>query len=238
MRVFYDRYEQVELWGKDLYAHLNDVYSTAARYCVLFASRSYARKVWTNHERSAAQERAIQEHREYILPARFDDTTIPGLRGTLGYVDLRKVTPLQLARMIVEKLGAKQRANYLPPMPDLLLRSYVAEYGEADPVLLSDRAGHFLDALRRTNAEEREAIIQLFQHTCTADLPRNVHMNVDLLARLTGVSEGKLLRLFAGLRSLGFYTRCFNWRVKRSRLARAVQGYPAGRPRLVCCPGL
>lgn len=84
VRVFYDRYEQVGLWGKDLYAHLNDVYSTAARYCVLFASRHYARKIWTNHEREAAQERAIQEHREYILPARFDDTAIPGLRRTFA----------------------------------------------------------------------------------------------------------------------------------------------------------
>src|SRR5579863_9031281 len=60
IRVFYDRYEQVELWGKDLYAHLHDVYSAAARYCVLFVSANYARKVWTNHERAAAQERAIQ----------------------------------------------------------------------------------------------------------------------------------------------------------------------------------
>jgi hypothetical protein len=93
VRVFYDRYEQVELWGKDLYAHLNDVYSTAARYCVLFVSEHYARKVWTNHERSAAQERALRENREYILPARFDNTTVPGLRSTIGHVDLRTVTP-------------------------------------------------------------------------------------------------------------------------------------------------
>jgi len=30
VRVFYDLYEQVDLWGKDLYVHLNDVYSGAA----------------------------------------------------------------------------------------------------------------------------------------------------------------------------------------------------------------
>jgi hypothetical protein len=128
VRVFYDRYEQVGLWGKDLYAHLDDVYGSAARYCVLFASKQYARKIWTNHERATAQERAIQEHREYILPARFDDTEIPGLRHTIGYVDLTKIKPAELATMIIEKLGGVQQTNYFPPMPDLLLRSYVQGY--------------------------------------------------------------------------------------------------------------
>jgi hypothetical protein len=78
VRVFYDRYEQASLWGKDLYEHLDRVYQGAARYCVLFASGHYARKVWTNHERRSAQARAVRENEEYILPVRFDDTDIPG----------------------------------------------------------------------------------------------------------------------------------------------------------------
>jgi len=217
-RVFYDRYELVELWGKDLYVHLSDIYSTAARYCVLFVSANYARKVWTNHERAAAQERAIREHGEYVLPARFDDTTIPGLRRTVGYVDLRKVKPAELAGMIVAKLGGKQRRTYLPPMPDLLLRSYVKDYGSVDPVLVYETAEHFLESLRRTSTDERESIIQLFQHTCPNDLPRNVHMNVDLLSRLAGSSQGRLLRTFAGLRSLGFYARSFKRRTEKGHM--------------------
>ena len=79
--------------------------------------------------------------------------------------------------------------------------------GSADPALVYDRAANFLEALRRTTIDEREAIIQLFQQTCPADLPKNVHMNIDLLCRLTGFSTNKLMRLFAGLRSLGFYTQ-------------------------------
>jgi hypothetical protein len=210
IRVFYDRYEQVELWGKDLYAHLHDVYSTAARYCVLFVSASFSRKVWTNHERAAAQERAIKENREYILPARFDDTPVPGLRGIIGHIDLRAVKPQDLAKMVAKKLGARQRSDYLPPLPDLLFRSYVSEYGgEVDLDAVHDSANHFLEALRRTNQQEREAVIQLFLNACTAELPDNVHINTDLLARVTGLSEGKLVRLFAGLRSLGFYSRSF-----------------------------
>ena len=79
VRVFYDMYEQANLWGKDLYVHLADVYQNRARYCVLFVSRHYAKKVWTSHERQNAQARAIGGSKEYILPARFDRTEVPGL---------------------------------------------------------------------------------------------------------------------------------------------------------------
>ena len=48
---FYDDYEKAEMWGKDLSEHLDRVYQKDARYCVLFASEAYARKVWTTHER-------------------------------------------------------------------------------------------------------------------------------------------------------------------------------------------
>ena len=36
VRVFYDKYEQAQLWGKDLYQHLSYVYKDAARFCVIF----------------------------------------------------------------------------------------------------------------------------------------------------------------------------------------------------------
>src|ERR1019366_9149997 len=80
VKVFYDGYEEADLWGKDLYEHLALVYSKKARYCNLFASKDYADKVWTSHERENAQARALQSKGEYLLPARLDDTEIPGVR--------------------------------------------------------------------------------------------------------------------------------------------------------------
>jgi hypothetical protein len=107
VKVFYDDYEQADLWGKNLYEHLTDVYQTQARYTVMFISVHYARKLWTRHERRAAQARALNEHREYVLPARFDDTEIEGLLPTVGYVDLRSATPEELANLVVRKLASK-----------------------------------------------------------------------------------------------------------------------------------
>lgn len=105
VKVFYDKYEQVDLWGKDLYEHLSDVYQNQARFTVMFISRYYAEKLWTRHERKNAQARAFREKGEYILPARFDDTELPGLSGTVGYLDLRYLSPAQLAEAIRKKLS-------------------------------------------------------------------------------------------------------------------------------------
>jgi hypothetical protein len=105
IKVFYDMFEQVDLWGKELYTHLDGVYRHKARFCVMFISENYQRKNWTNHERESAQARAFQENEDYILPARFDDTEIPGVRPTVGYINLRDHTPKQFAQLCKLKLG-------------------------------------------------------------------------------------------------------------------------------------
>ncbi|MFZ2276861.1 MAG: TIR domain-containing protein [Prosthecobacter sp.] len=114
---FYDDYNAVDLWGKDLYTHLSMVYSEAQRYVVMFISHHYADKVWTNHERRSAQSRALIEKGEYILPVRFDDTIVEGLLPTVSYLDARRISPEILASKILEKLGRPiilSKANAVP----------------------------------------------------------------------------------------------------------------------------
>jgi len=104
INVFYDRFEEVELWGKDLTDHLADIYARRSRWVVFFISAHYAEKAWPNHERKHALARAINDKLDNILPARFDDTELPGLASTVAYVDLRKTTPESLANMIIQKV--------------------------------------------------------------------------------------------------------------------------------------
>lgn len=103
--VFYDGYETADLLGRDLYTHLRDIYGRDSRYCVIFASADYARKVWPNHERASAQERALFGQDDYVLPVRFDDTEVPGLLRSALYVDARDTTPAELTRIIRTKLS-------------------------------------------------------------------------------------------------------------------------------------
>lgn len=48
--------------------------------------------------------RAFNSKEEYILPVRFDETELPGLRLTTGYIDLRNKRPDELGYLIAKKL--------------------------------------------------------------------------------------------------------------------------------------
>lgn len=102
--VFYDEFEKADLWGKDLYEHLISVYKDNSKYCLMLLSDSYSKKIWTSHERKAAQARAFKENKEYILPLKMDDTEVPGILETTGYLDYRSETDMSVVNLILKKL--------------------------------------------------------------------------------------------------------------------------------------
>lgn len=102
--VFYDKFEEASLWGKNLYDYLSNIYKDKALFTIMFISKHYNQKMWTSHERQSMQSRAFQENQEYILPARFDDTEIPGLLPTIGYISLTEKSPEDFCEIIIKKL--------------------------------------------------------------------------------------------------------------------------------------
>lgn len=71
---------------------------------MIFVSKEYAKRVWTNHERQSAQARALNEKgNEYILPIKVDDTELIGMPPTMGYVSLSKGID-SIADVLVKKL--------------------------------------------------------------------------------------------------------------------------------------
>jgi hypothetical protein len=104
VKVFYDLFEEANLWGKNLYDYLSEIYQDKALYTIMFISKNYALKLWPDHERRAMQSRAFQEHQEYILPARFDDTPIPGVLPTVAYISLVDRTPSAFVEVVQRKL--------------------------------------------------------------------------------------------------------------------------------------
>jgi hypothetical protein len=105
IKVFYDKFETVQLWGQNLADHLSEIYGKRSRFVVMFVSKHYPHKGWPTHERQSAQARAITENKVVLLPARFDDTEIPGLPATTGYINLAQTSPAQLAELIKQKLA-------------------------------------------------------------------------------------------------------------------------------------
>jgi len=202
IRPFYDDYEKAALWGKDLYEHLDWVYQKAARYCVLFASEAYARKVWTSHERKSAQARALQSAGEYVLPVRFDDTEIPGLRPTVAYVEASDITPAQLAKLISEKLGPRVWEKFFPPFPDNLFEALGAKTVEECQAV--ERIAHsFMQMLIRMTVEERRLVAHLFAEGCRSHLPDNIHLSMDIVRRDLGITPTELIERLRAMTSLG-----------------------------------
>lgn len=104
-RFFYDYNEGTELWGEDLPVRFNQIYEFESRFCVMFISSFYAEKEWTTLERRFALSRMLREKgKAYILPAYFDETSLLGVPRSMGHVDLKQTTPLQLAQKIIRKI--------------------------------------------------------------------------------------------------------------------------------------
>ena len=105
VRCFYDADEQVELWGRHPAEELPRIYAEESAAVVVFVSAEYAGVGWTRLERRAAFSRAVAEAGVYVLPARFDDSELPGLLDDVVSVDLRRHTPEQFANLVAVRLG-------------------------------------------------------------------------------------------------------------------------------------
>jgi len=79
--------------------------------------------VWTNHERQSAQARGLTQRTEYILPVRFDQTEIPGLLHTTGYVEFAQHGVDGIADLLLEKLGKRAHAPMAPAHPSVVSTS-------------------------------------------------------------------------------------------------------------------
>lgn len=104
-KIFYDEYEKSKMWGKDLYEYLSDIYSTKAKYCLILISEAYIKKPWARLEKKSAQSRAFEDENEYILPLRIDDSKVPGILSTTGYLDYRKETMEEIISLLIEKIN-------------------------------------------------------------------------------------------------------------------------------------
>ncbi|UOK49578.1 TIR domain-containing protein (plasmid) [Bacillus tropicus] len=128
--IFYDELEQVKLWGKDLYQYLSGIYTNQAKYCIIFVSENYIKKNWTKLELQSAQARAFSQDNEYILPILLDNTKLPGLPETIGYLNSKQFSKENIAQMIIQKINLEiknniQITNNQKPKKPLIIRNYV-----------------------------------------------------------------------------------------------------------------
>ena len=111
VKVFYDHFFKADLWGEDLFQYLSKIYKDESKFTLIFISKHYVLKDWTLHELKQAQARELQQKSGYILPVRLDNTEIPGVLPTTGYIDVANMDAEELAAIIVEKLGKRKKPH-------------------------------------------------------------------------------------------------------------------------------
>jgi hypothetical protein len=104
VRCFDGADEQVRLWGMQLAEELLRIYAAETAAVVVHIGR-LRRGDWTRLERRAAFSQAVIEAGAHVLPARFDDSELPGLLPDVVTIDLRRYTPEQFAGLIAGKLA-------------------------------------------------------------------------------------------------------------------------------------
>jgi TIR domain len=107
IRVFLDEDEQEKLWGIDNAEFFSELFLKRTEFCLMLVSKHYAKKPWTTLERRAALARAMTERGAYVLPVRLDDTELPGLLPTIGYLDSRKKSAEVIVGLLLKVLRAK-----------------------------------------------------------------------------------------------------------------------------------
>lgn len=196
--------------------------SPEPRYCVIFISKFYAKKLWTNHEKRSAQARAFNENKEYILPARMDGTKLPGVLDTTGYINLSKMSPSEFAEVIIEKLQPERffefqrRSKFLPPVPDKLYVATGADTEERKKLIYAV-ANRFMASLERLSILERKIVGHFLSSGCPHNLPRNFHISMDLLRRLTGLTNPVLEETILGMSSVGYEVQIKRQRVTKTK---------------------
>ena len=107
VRCFYDKDKEISLWGKSIPEALQKVFERGeSNLVVIFISQEYVTKPFPKIELQYILSQAIDQKYEYILPARFEQSVeVPGLPGTVKYIDLRDKTPEHFAEMIIAKMN-------------------------------------------------------------------------------------------------------------------------------------
>lgn len=145
--VFYDEFEQASLVGKNLYEYLQEIYRENCSYPVILVSENFRKSRWATHEWRSAQAKAWENPgSDAVIPVILDDTQLPGLLPTLGYLDYRKLGAKKTAALIAEKVKDVSSLN------EITRRAADAhtkqEYALAVQISSDPRAADHLPAIR------------------------------------------------------------------------------------------
>ncbi|WP_313898014.1 TIR domain-containing protein [Nodosilinea sp. LEGE 07298] len=104
-RVFYDAYYEAELARPNLDTYLQNIYHKQAELVVVFICTEYEQKEWCGLEWRAVRDLLKQKKSAEIMLVRLNDADISGLFSIDGYVNAEGREPVEVADLIMQRLG-------------------------------------------------------------------------------------------------------------------------------------
>lgn len=108
--VFYDRDFTAQLARPNLDTLLQRIYLNNSDLVVVFLCKEYQQKEWCGLEWRAVREIIKNKSDHAVMFMRFDAAPADGMLSIDGYVDLSSLTPVEAARMIVERVRLNENA--------------------------------------------------------------------------------------------------------------------------------
>jgi len=102
--VLYDRYYEAEFARPDLDTYLQRLYHDESELVAVFLCADYERKEWCGLEWRAIRDLIKKRQSSAVMPLRFDNTEIPGLFSTDGYVWINNRPPQEVADLICQRM--------------------------------------------------------------------------------------------------------------------------------------
>ncbi|WP_094765099.1 TIR domain-containing protein [Luteococcus japonicus] len=259
VKTFYDDDHAVDLWGKNHTEELPRIYAEDSHLVLMFISEHYVDKRWPRHERRAILTEMTQRGTPYLLPVRFDDSTVPGLDSGWHYLKAEEFDPERVAEAAYAQLvslGVRQPRSRLAQAPGVSfgVETLSASDGVGSVASALDGVG-LAEVLSRQASRRPEDIraaldfgtsqpveVPVEQIAVEVEQGRNVFsgaqrvvMQAAGLAHLKGKSAG--MRFFgAGGRLSGSFTGKVN-HAGMGRLGSALEiSFDDGLDVIVCCP--
>ena len=113
-RILYDEYYEAEFARPNLDTYLQALYHDESELIVMFLCAEYEDKEWCGLEWRAIRDLIKKRNSASVMPCRFDDTEIPGLFSTDGYVWIGDRQPQEIAQVILQRLSLNQSTDVFP----------------------------------------------------------------------------------------------------------------------------
>jgi len=102
--IFYDHDYQAQLARPNMDVLLQDIYRNRSALVVVFLCEKYAEKEWCGLEWRAVRDIIKAKRDEQVMFVRFDDASVDGVFSIDGYIDARRNSPTDLAKMVLTRL--------------------------------------------------------------------------------------------------------------------------------------